>query len=71
MDAEKKTKKNEKADVKKESDETPERKPMVALKDYFLNCPPHIQLNIKKGEDLESKGIPAFLINGLKTEKVI
>lgn len=42
---------------------------LVAKKDFHLHCPPHIDLKIKKGDDL-SKVEERFLTN-LKTEGVL
>lgn len=42
---------------------------IIALKDFHLFCPPHIDLDIKKGDDLAE--VPKMFHNNLITEKVI
>ena len=46
-----------------------ESKNLKAKKDWHLNCPPHIDLKIKKGDDL--KEVPKKFLDGLKAEGVI
>jgi len=44
-------------------------KKIVALRDFHLFCPPHIDVKIKKGDDLTK--IPKMFYKNLVTEKVI
>jgi len=41
----------------------------TALKDFHLNCPPHIVKEIKKGDDLSK--VPKSFLSSLRTEGVI
>ena len=42
---------------------------LKALKDWHLYCPPHLDLKIKKGDDL--KEVPKKFLDGLRAEGVI
>lgn len=46
-----------------------ESKNLIAKKDWHLYCPPHLDLKIKKGDDL--KDVPKKFLDSLKAEGVI
>jgi hypothetical protein len=57
------------AEVKKSEKAKKEKSEMIALRDFHLFCPPHIDMEIKKGDNLEN--VPEIFIQNLITEKVL
>lgn len=55
--------------VEKKVEKPTKNKQLVAKRDFKLNCPPRLVLDIKKGDDLSD--IAEEFINNLKTEEVL